>query len=832
MKLRNITTALALLVSIITWGDVPSRLEQTPTGDICLMVNNQPYLMVAGEFHDSSALLNYYPNTWWTTVKSLNLNTVLAPVPWQLIEPNEGEFDFKKVDNLINGARKNGLNVVILWYGSWKNGESTYVPAWVKRDTNRFVRVRDVNDMPVDVLSPFYDSNCEADAKAYAALLQHIKEIDNETGTVIAIQTENEVGIFKQDMDYSEAAKEAFKQQVPHELIAYMTENYATLHSRLKRAWESHGKKNAGTWTEVLGDDMYAKNFFLAWAYGKYVDKVAGAGKQIYPIPTFCNAWIVQHDKEIPGDYPNGGPVAHVMDIWKAAAPNIDIISPDIYLPKFKSITAEYKRHDNPLLIPEATLNPANAFWAFGEHGALCYSPYDIANGASSHELGQSYLTLRELIPVITKYTGGSRMFGVMNDWDDDTDTGREIKIGNYIVNVEYDGPKAFAYGLIIQMSEDDFLVVGVNFKVKFSAAPTTGKTCEILQISEGGFNDNGEWTPMRVLSGEETLQNTVLKAKGREKFISEIDETIYTPAIYRITTSLTETHIPADMWIGGPAVGGAWGAGKGKLMIKESEAPIYTITTYLDDSSSESWKNQFKFFSSQTDERWEYGPVDGQAAWISDACNAPIPIEGVHNTDHSHFFVNQKGTYNLAVNLENHTLSAKYCPDALYAIGCVTGEYNWDADKSFKLTKSATDPFVFNGELNLSNAVADQIIFRFITSNVSDQCLQIGPSEESEIVSDKECPFKLQWGDPGCFVIKQANYGTYNVTVDFKNQIFTAVEKNSSGIESISNDDNATVTVYSIDGRAVMVNAPKDALNTLSRGIYIVNGRKIAITR
>lgn len=291
-----------------------------------------------------------------------------------------------------------------------------------------------------------------------------------------------------------------------------------------------------------------------------------------------------------------------------------------------------------------------------------------------------------------------------------------------------------------------------------------------------------------------------------------------------------TTTFTPAELYVGGPAVGGTWGASNGKLMTKESGKPIFTITTYLDDSSSEGWKNQFKFFSSQSDERWEYGPVSGQPDWISDACNASVPIEGVHNIDHSHFFVNQKGTYELTVNLEDNTFSAKYCPDGIYAIGCVTGEYNWDADKGLALKKSETDPFVFTGELNLSSATDDQIIFRFITSNVTDQCLQIGPSGENEIAAGRVCAFKLQWGDPGCFVVKQPNYGTYNVTVDFKNQTFLAEAKGTTGIESLVSDNNELITVYSIDGRAVLVNAPVEALKNLPRGLYIAKGKKFIV--
>lgn len=559
MKIKYLLISLlAFFIHATIKANVPSLLKKDMSGNAQLIVNGKPYLMIAGELHNSSASTAAYLNSLWPSLKALNLNTVLAAVTWEQVEPQEGVYDFTTIDNLIEGARSNGLNVVILWFGSWKNGQSSYAPEWVKRDTKRFTRVRNASGEEIETLSPFCDATKKADAKAYASIIKHIKRQDSDTGTVIAIQPENEVGLF-QDIDYSATAQDAFKQKVPSELITYMSKNSKTLHPLLLSFWQSNGCKKNGTWIDVFGDNMYAKNFFMAWAYGKYVDYVAKAGKNIYPIPTFCNAWLVQHDKEKPGDYPNGGPVAHVMDIWKASAPNVDVIAPDIYLPKFKAITSEYKRHDNPLLIPEATLNPANAFWAFGEHGALCYSPFGIEEGSASYELAQSNLVLKELTPYITKYRNTNKMFGIMNDWDDESDTGRQMRMGDYIVSVEYDAPRAYAYGMVIQIAEDEFLVAGVNFKTKFSAIPESKKTGYILRVEEGGFDENGNWTPFRILNGDETFHHSVLMAKGRKKLLSELQhdytakhnedvgevfvyspesyKAIYTPAIYRVKT-------------------------------------------------------------------------------------------------------------------------------------------------------------------------------------------------------------------------------------------------------------------------------------------------------
>lgn len=514
--LKMYLLALTLVVGLTTQANVPSRLIKDRNGVIRLFVHDKPFVMLAGELHNSSNSTPDYLNSLWPSLKALNLNTVLAAVAWEQIEPNEGVYDFTLVDNLIDGARRNDLKVVVLWFGSWKNGESSYAPEWVKRDTKRFVRVRRADGQEIETLSPFCRETCKADGKAYAALMKHIKDIDETQGTVIAIQPQNEVGMF-QDMGYCSLAQDAYKEQVPSRLFCYMRKNQKTLRPELKNAWIRNGKKTSGTWAEVFGDDQWGKTFYTTWEYADYINEIAAVGKAIYPIPTFCNCWLVQNSQEKPGDYPNGGPVSRVFDIWKAAAPNVDVLCPDIYLPQFKEIAADYHRHDNPLLIPESTLDPGRAFWAFGEHGALCYSPFGIEDGAGNYEFAQAYKVLGELMPYITKYQNTDRMIGIMNDGKEKK---RQVKMGDYLVTIHYESPSA--YGMIIQTADDEFLVAGMNFKVTFASA-NARKTGYIRQVWEGGFADNDEWIPSRLLNGDETYHNAALIAKGRKKTTSEL---------------------------------------------------------------------------------------------------------------------------------------------------------------------------------------------------------------------------------------------------------------------------------------------------------------------
>ncbi len=545
--MKKILSTIMLSAALAAGATVPSRLVTTANGAVQLQVNGEPFIMLAGELHNSSNSTVEYMNSLWPSLKALNLNTVLASVAWEQLEPQEGKYDFTLVDNLIEGARQNDLKVVILWFGSWKNGESSYAPGWVKTDTKRFRRVLSADGKEIETLSPFCDATRDADARAYRAMVEHISKIDADHGTVIAIQPENEVGVF-QDIDYSAACQKVYSSQVPSELVKYMKANKKTLRPELLEAWQSNGSREKGTWGELFGDNQWGKTFCMSWQYASYINEVAKQGKEVYPLPTFCNCWIVQNDQEKPGDYPNGGPVSRVFDVWKAAAPAIDVLCPDIYLSQFKEITADYRRHDNPLLIPESTMDPARAFWAFAEHDAICYSPFGIEDGVANHAFAQSYKVLGELMPLITAAHGTDNLAGVMRTEGEDY---RDINMGDYNLHIQYDAPEA--YGLVIQTSPGEFVVAGINFRVFFSSN-RKNRIGYIRQVWEGGYNAAGEWVPTRLLNGDETYHNAVLIAKGRKHLTDELANNyaadhsdaifVYSPESYKALWSPGIYHV------------------------------------------------------------------------------------------------------------------------------------------------------------------------------------------------------------------------------------------------------------------------------------------------
>ncbi|MEI6916166.1 MAG: hypothetical protein WCL39_13610, partial [Armatimonadota bacterium] len=222
------------------------------------------------------------------------------------------------------------------------------------------------------------------------------------TRTPIPEGKSEDIGI-KLDIDHNEESLDLFQGRVPPALTDYLSRHKAGLDIELKTVWALQGYPTKGTWIEVFGDNPSAKEFFMAWQYASYLGEIAKQGKREYTLPMFVNAALVHYLNERPGLYLNGGPVSRVMDIYKAAAPAIDLCAPDIYLPAYKSTCAMYTRPDNPLFIPECTDDPGKAFYAFAEHDAVCFAPFGIEDAVANPSFAPAYGVLNELAPQILK---------------------------------------------------------------------------------------------------------------------------------------------------------------------------------------------------------------------------------------------------------------------------------------------------------------------------------------------------------------------------------------------------------------------------------------------
>jgi len=503
--------------------DIP-HLEKKGTATQ-LIVDGKPFLILGGELGNSSFTSLEYMAPLWPKLKAMNLNTVLAPVYWELIEPVEGRFDFKLYDQLIAEARKHDLKLVLLWFGSWKNSMSSHAPSWVKLNQQRFPRIKDDKGRSYEILTPFSENNLKADLKAFQALMKHIKEIDEKDRTVIMIQPENEIGMLPTARDYHPLANKKFQENVATEFIQYLKKNKQNLIPEFGEVWARNGYKESGTWEEIFGEGPHTDEIFMAWYYAQFTNAIVEAGKAIYPLPMFVNA-ALNRPGWLPGSYPSAGPLPHLMDVWKAGGPSIDFISPDFYFPNIEHWSDLYTRQGNPLFIPEHRFDntvAAKAAFVFGHYEAIGFSPFSVESTSDpeNEPLGKIYTLLNQLTPVITDNQGQDKIEGVLFDKEKQESV---LQLGNYEFTFKHSYTLGYEANskndtwetvgaIIIQTGENEFYLAGFGIVATFRNIKNPELNVGILKADEGRFvrqNSSGEnnyWKVIRHLNGDQTHQ-------------------------------------------------------------------------------------------------------------------------------------------------------------------------------------------------------------------------------------------------------------------------------------------------------------------------------------
>lgn len=505
-----------ILVACVSAFIVPTVAQQSEAphlekrGDATqLIVDGQPFLMLSGELHNSSSSDLEYMKPIWPKLEATGLNTVVTPLSWELIEPQEGKYDFALVDGLIDQARQAHERIVFLWLASWKNGMSSYAPVWVKENSQRFERVVE-NGNKVEILSPLCAATRDADARAFATLMHHIKEVDGGQHTVLMMQVENEVGVLGGSRDRSEMADKAFAGPVPAELTSYLSAHREDLYPDLHALWAANGAKTTGTWSEVFGAGQRADEIFMAWHYARYMQVVAAKGKAEYDIPMYVNTWLAS-DNTPPGGYPSGGSQPRVVDVWRAAGTALDFYSPDLYASNFEEWCKRYHRDGNLLYMPETrggAAGAANVFYALGEEAGIGFSPFGIESEAGeSDPLAQSYEAIAAVAPLLLRHQAAGDVHGFLLDHDRHS---VDFTMNGYTLHVSLDSifgnTIESGFGLIMADGKDRFLGVGKGFRVSFTPNPESGPHAGIGVVDEGKFDD-GKWTPGRRLNGDENDQ-------------------------------------------------------------------------------------------------------------------------------------------------------------------------------------------------------------------------------------------------------------------------------------------------------------------------------------
>ncbi|WP_158543488.1 DUF5597 domain-containing protein [Dyella solisilvae] len=514
--------SLAMLATTAQAAELPRvRLEG---GASQLIVDGKPFLILGGELGNSSAGAEAQADTVLPHLASLHVNTALVPVAWDQLEPQEGSYDFRVLDHWVEVARRQNMRLVLLWFGSWKNGFSEYAPGWVKADGARFPRARAVDGTPLEILSTFGEETLKLDRRAFAALMAHLRQTDKQQ-TVLMVQVENEVGLVGDGRDRSAEADRAFNSAVPASLVQALQSKRGELTPELAAHFNPQGRN----WKEVFGDA--ADEVFMTWRYASYIDSVAQAGKEQYALPMYLNVQLPA-PLERAGEYPSGGPHPYYQQVYRAVASHIDFYAPDIYWPEFEYWVQRYQALGNPVFIPEARLQvaPYNALYAYGQARGFGFSPFDIdslpapgKDGGQDPLMMQVYGALKQLGDMLPAAQADNRTRGMVLHAKSPRAT-QTVSLGGYL----FSGTLARSWPektlltddgamLVLESAPDEFFVVGSGLHVNVRRDPDTDARVAGISSIEEVTRSGAGWTVLQRLNGDQSNQGRQLMMDPRQ---------------------------------------------------------------------------------------------------------------------------------------------------------------------------------------------------------------------------------------------------------------------------------------------------------------------------
>jgi hypothetical protein len=519
MKQRKYRILSIFILFVITSLMVSAQVMEMPVpriiekdGRHALVVDGKPFLILGGQAHNSSGWTGMMAPVW-QAIEAMHANTLEVPIYWEQIEAQPGKYDFSLVDMLLQQGREHKVHLVFLWFSTWKNGSNHYMPAWMKLDAKKYPNITGKNGQPVDSPSPHTKVAMENDAKAFTEVMSYLKKADPQH-TVLMVQVENEAGAWGSVRDYSSNAQKLFEGQVPQQLLK--PEVLKALNKPVVAK---------GSWQEVFGND--ADEYFHAWSIASYIETVAAAGKAVNSLPLYVNAALREPiGNPSANTYESGGPTDNVIPIWKAAAPSIDLLAPDIYLPeseKALKVIELYDRADNPLFVPEIGSGEkfTRYFYPVLAHGGIGFSPFGIDDNGQDETKAE---TETRLASVAQEYSMAGPMMRELAQWSFDGKIKSAIEHEDHNAQIidlraweatvtfgtserraEPTTTRPFGKAMVVQLGENEFILTGTLCHFTFKPlGVNVGKAWQYLKVEEG-YYENGVFKLLRILNGDET---------------------------------------------------------------------------------------------------------------------------------------------------------------------------------------------------------------------------------------------------------------------------------------------------------------------------------------
>lgn len=509
--------------------------------DTVFYQNGKPFFTIGAQAHNNSGYSLEQLEPVWKACELMEVNSVAIAISWERFEAVEGEYDTEHVKAVIQETRKHGLKLVLLWFGTWKNGHMKYAPVWVKKDHKRFPRVKTHDGYEIANLSSFCEETLNADRRAFCKLMEAIREEDAQEKTVIAVQIQNELGIVGRTIrDYSDAANAVYAEKVPVCVVEALKNGADTDQPVID--WKECGALEDGNWWQLFG--RRGDELLQTYSMATYVDKIAAAGKEIYELPMYTNVWLDLGGFQIAGtDYPSGEPVMKNLAFWRWFSPHLDMIAPDIYIQDqtmYDKVCQVYDRPDNPLYIPETGTSMAHAmgmYKALANHGLMGVHYFGAESAVNpdgtlretAKPMHENFQALRAAAPLLTKFRGTGKIHAIIQEefaaeqsiqadgWNLRAVFGEFPRGGEYYHNLRRDQYTKRGRGLVIQADKNEFYLCGSAFAMQFRWNPplTTYKVpqqeyqfehaLDYLHVEDGYFDEDCNWHCTYVRNGDDT---------------------------------------------------------------------------------------------------------------------------------------------------------------------------------------------------------------------------------------------------------------------------------------------------------------------------------------